>query len=82
MSVEVTSFDPHSNDAMFAKVLAKLEEHSAMLQEIKDQGEHSERKIALLENWKSELTGKMAVVALVVSFIATLVIQLILVALK
>lgn len=82
MNAEMSSFDPHSNDAMFAKVLAKLEEHSTMLQEIKDQGEHSERKIALLENWKSELTGKMAVVALVVSFIATLVIQLILVALK
>lgn len=82
MNAEMTSFDPHSNDAMFAKVLAKLEEHSAMLQEIKNQGEHSERKIALLENWKSELTGKMAVVALIVSFVATLCIQLILAALK
>jgi hypothetical protein len=82
MSAEMTTFDPHSNDAMFAKVLAKLEEHSAVLKEIKDQGEHSERKIASLENWRSELTGRMAVIALLVSFGATLVIQLILAGLK
>lgn len=66
------TFDPHSNDAMFAKVLAKLDEHGAMLKDIKEQGQRSEQRIALLEAWREELKGRVAVLAVIVSVLATL----------
>lgn len=66
------TFDPHSNDAMFAKVLAKLDEHGAMLKEIKEQGTRSEQRIAMLEAWRDELKGRVAVLAVIVSILATL----------
>ena len=31
----MSAFDPHSNDAMFARVLAKLDEHGEVLDEIR-----------------------------------------------
>lgn len=70
------TFDPHSNDAMFAKVLAKLDEHGAMLKEIKEQGTRSEHRIAMLEAWRDELKGRVAVLAVLVSALATILANL------
>lgn len=67
------TFDPHSNDAMFAKVLAKLDEHGAMLKEIKEQGSRSEHRIAMLEAWRDEFKGRVAVLAVLVSALATII---------
>jgi hypothetical protein len=71
----MTSFDPNSNDAMFARVLAKLEEQAAVLKEIKEQGQRAEHRIALLESWREDLKGRVAVVATVVAFLATAVVN-------
>jgi hypothetical protein len=44
----MSAFDPHSNDAMFARVLAKLDEHGEVLDEIRKAGQQTEREIAVL----------------------------------
>jgi uncharacterized protein YdcH (DUF465 family) len=40
----MSAFDPHSNDAMFARVLAKLDEHGEVLDEIRKAGQQTERR--------------------------------------
>lgn len=63
------TFDPHSNDAMFAQILAKLDDQKALLSEIKESLEKAEHRITLLEHWREELKGKVAIVAGVTSFV-------------
>jgi len=54
------TFDPNSNDAMFAQILAKLDEQRSLLNDIKDSMEKAEHRITLLEHWREELRGKTA----------------------
>lgn len=61
------SFDPNSSDAMFAKVLAKLEEQGAMLAEIRENGRQTELEIANLKSWRDSMEGRIAIIAIVVS---------------
>lgn len=77
MTESMSSFDPHSNDAMFAKVLAKLDEHGAMLQEIRQNSQMVENEIASLKSWKDNFQGKMTIIAALVSIFGTLVVSLI-----
>ena len=44
------TFDPNSNDAMFAQILAKLDEQRTLLNDIKDGLEKAEHRITLLEH--------------------------------
>lgn len=60
-------FDPHSSDAMFAKVLAKLDEQSAMLSEMRENGRSIENEIAGLKSWRDTFEGKVTVIAALVS---------------
>lgn len=64
------SFDPNSTDAMFAKVLAKLEEQGAMLTEIRENGRQTELEIASLKSWRDNMQGRIAIIALIVSAVA------------
>jgi hypothetical protein len=66
-SEEAMSFDPHSSDAMFSRVLAKLEEQGAMLNEIRENGRQTELEIAGLKSWRDNLQGRMTVIAALVS---------------
>lgn len=66
------SFDPHSTDAMFAKVLAKLDEQAAMLSEIRENSRLTENEIAGLKSWRDEFKGKITILAVLASFGATL----------
>ena len=54
------TFDPNTNDAMFAQILAKLDEQRSLLNDIKDSLEKAEHRITLLEHWREELRGKTA----------------------
>lgn len=64
------SFDPNSSDAMFAKVLAKLEEQGAMLAEIRENGRQTELEIANLKSWRDSMEGRIAIISVVVSAVA------------
>ena len=63
------TFDPNSNDAMFAQILAKLDEQRSLLNDIKDSLEKAEHRITLLEHWREELKGKVAIVAAITSLL-------------
>lgn len=61
------TFDPHSTDAMFAKVLTKLEEQAALLAEIRENGRLTELEIAKLKSWRDNMQGRVAIIAAIVS---------------
>lgn len=71
------TFDPNSNDAMFAKVLAKLDEQSAMLTEMRENGRVIESEIADLKSWRDSFEGKMTVWSALTSIVVTALIGLI-----
>lgn len=70
------SFDPNSNDAMFAKVLVKLEEQSSMLAEVRENGRIIESEIAGLKSWRDNFEGRMTIIAALVSLAGGLVVSL------
>lgn len=72
------TFDPHSNDAMFAQILAKLDDQKTLLNDIKESLEKAEHRITLLEHWREELKGKVAIVAGATSLIMGAVVSIIL----
>jgi hypothetical protein len=74
-SEEAMSFDPHSTDAMFAKVLGKLEEQGAMLTEIRENGRQTELEIAKLKSWRSNMQGQITVVSILFSVVAAFLVS-------
>jgi hypothetical protein len=72
------SFDPNSNDALFAKVLAKLDEQSAMLTEVRENSRVIESEIAGLKSWRDTFQGKITILATLVSIAGGLVVSLVL----
>lgn len=72
------SFDPNSNDALFAKVLVKLEEQSSMLAEVRENGRIIESEIAGLKSWRDNFEGRMTIIAALVSLAGGLVVSLVL----
>lgn len=73
----MAEFDPNSHDAMFAKVLAKLEEHSVVLEQIKAQGLNTEDRIRELEQFAENIKGQLVVWAGIVSICTAILIHLI-----
>ena len=71
------TFDPNSNDAMFAQILAKLDEQRSLLNDIKDGLEKAEHRITLLEHWREELRGKTAAYSVIISAVVGLLTSLI-----
>ena len=71
------TFDPNSNDAMFAQILAKLDEQRTILDDIKDGLKKAEHRITLLEHWREELRGKTAAYSVIISGIVGLATSLI-----
>ena len=69
------TFDPNSNDAMFAQILAKLDEQRTILNDIKESLDKAEHRITLLEHWREELKGKVAIVAALTSLVAGAVVS-------
>jgi|688.fasta_scaffold70176_2 hypothetical protein len=75
---EAMSFDPHSNDAMFAKVLAKLDEHGVVLKEIREAGQQTEREIETLKSWRDNFQGRITVIAALVSIASGILVSVVL----
>jgi hypothetical protein len=80
------SFDPNSTDAMFAKVLARLEEQDRntsktnadfllVLTEIRTEARKTNGRVSGLERWRDVITAKVAVIAGGVSLAAGLVVN-------
>ena len=63
----MSAYDPQSNDAMFSRVLSKLDEHSTILDEIKQQGISTEKRVSSLETLSESMKGKVALVAALAS---------------
>ena len=63
----MSAYDPQSNDAMFSRVLSKLDEHSTILDEIKQQGISTEKRVSSLETLSESMKGKVAIVAALAS---------------
>ena len=72
------TFDPNSNDAMFAQILAKLDEQKSLLDDIKESLEKAEHRITLLEHWREELKGKVAIVAAITSLLMGTLVSIVL----
>ena len=70
------TFDPNSNDAMFAQILAKLDEQRTLLDDIKHSMEKAEHRITLLEHWREELKGKTAAYSIIISSVVGLLTSL------
>lgn len=73
----MADFDPNNHNAMFAKILAKLEEHTVVLEEIKEQGQSTERRLRDLENFAENIKGQLVVWAGVVSIATAILIHVI-----
>jgi hypothetical protein len=72
------TFDPNSNDALFAKVLAKLDEQSAMLTEVRENSRLIESEMAGLKSWRDNFEGKITILAALVSVAGGLLVSLVL----
>lgn len=73
----MSAFDPHSNDAMFARVLAKLDEHGEVLDEIRKAGQQTEKEIESLKSWRDNFQGRITVLAALTSLAAAGIVSLI-----
>ena len=60
-------FDPRSPDAMFATILAKLEEHGAKADCILEQVQKTNGRVTTLERWRDIITAKTAVISAALS---------------
>lgn len=78
MSDEHQSFNPNSTDAMFARILARLEEQDrtkvttdaqflAVLNEIRAEAKITNGRVTGLEDWRTATKAKLAVVSASVS---------------
>lgn len=72
------TFDPNSNDALFAKVLAKLDEQNAMLTEVRENSRLIESEMAGLKSWRDNFEGKITILAALVSVAGGLLVSLVL----
>jgi hypothetical protein len=73
----MSTFDPHNNDAMFARVLAKLDEHGEVLDDIRKAGQQTEREIESLKSWRDNFQGRVTVLATLISLAAAGIVSLI-----
>ena len=63
----MSAFDPNSNDAMFAKVLSKLDEHGDALKQISSKIEGVNSRQMATENELSNAKGKIAVFSMFIA---------------
>jgi hypothetical protein len=82
------SYDENSNDAMFSRIIAKLEEQDrtserargemiSRLERIEGQTIKTNGRVGNLEKWQTEMKARVGLVALLVSGIGTLATMLI-----
>lgn len=64
---EPQGFNPHSNDAMFARILARMDAQDQKLDAILDQATRTNGRVGHLERWRDEVKAKVAVVSACIS---------------
>ena len=83
----MSQFNEHSTDAMFARVLARLDEqdrgriHSnaeflVILTEIRTEARRTNGRITALERWRDVLTAKSAMIATAASVVVTVLVKI------
>jgi len=71
------TYDPNSDDAMFSRIEQKLEELLARTARIEQQTIKTNGRVTLLETWQTDVRARIAVVALVVSGLGTVAMQVV-----
>lgn len=61
------SYDPNSADAMFSRVLQRLDQQDLVLHEIKEQVVKTNGRVDKLETWKLEVKAKTALISSAIS---------------
>jgi hypothetical protein len=84
---QMSEFNPNSTDAMFSKVLTRLDQQDEanratsasfllVLSEIRDEAKKTNGRVTLLERWRENVTAKTAVIAAGLSFAVTLAVSI------
>jgi hypothetical protein len=63
------SYDPHSEDSMFSKILTRLDTLNTKLDRIEDQTIKTNGRVTGIERWVDVVTAKVAVISAAVSFV-------------
>ncbi len=69
------SYDANSTDSMLSKILERMTSQDAKLESIHQQCIKTNGRVTMLESFKNELKGKVAILAAVVSTITAWIIK-------
>lgn len=69
------SYDANSTDSMLSRILERMDSQDATLESIHQQCIKTNGRVTMLEVFKSELKGKVAILAAVVSTITAWIIK-------
>jgi hypothetical protein len=68
----MSDYDPHSMDAMFSRVLARLDSQDRILLEIRDEVKKTNGRVSSIEQWRTAMKARIAVIVGLVSAAATI----------
>ena len=56
-------YDPQSTDAMFSRIIERLDRQDEVLKRIEAQTTKTNGRVSKLENWRTEIAAKVAVIS-------------------
>ena len=69
----MSAFDPNSNDAMFAKIMERLDD---VRSDFRKERTRTDERLHDPESWKDNIKGRIAVVAIAISAVFAAAIEL------